>query len=106
MLIVLAGGLGERLRFLQRRIDGFGARDHLGELLRNLIAELLKFGDVYVLDPDVWDCVDRWVSHVGVGDRFERDLRESGGGLLVLGDRVCRLASSWSDTGPAQLTPD
>src|SRR5213082_1618091 len=35
---------------LQRSVNGFIAGDHLGELLRNLIAELLEFGDVDVLN--------------------------------------------------------
>src|SRR5260370_38941220 len=61
MLVVLTGGLGESLCFLQRRINRFIASDYFCKLLRNLIAELLEFGDVDVLDADVRNRVDRRV---------------------------------------------
>ena len=68
MLVVLADGRCERLSFGQGLVNCLTSGDHLGELLRNLIAKLLEFVDVDVLDSDVGDGIHSRVSDVGMRD--------------------------------------
>src|SRR5260370_41674896 len=106
MLVVLADGCSQRLRFLQRLIDCLAFRDHLGELLGDLVAKLLELVDVDVLDANVWNRVHSRMSDVRVRDRLEGDVRESACSRFVLRNRVGRGARSWRHTGPAQLGPN
>ena len=85
MLVVLADGCGESLCFDQRLIDCLSTGDHLRELLRNLVAQLLELVDVDVLDTNVRHLVDGRVGDIGVRDRVKGDLGETAGGCLVLG---------------------
>src|SRR5207245_11545144 len=77
MLVDLADGGRERLRFLQRLIDCFVAGYHLGELLRDVVPELLELGDVGILDAGVGNRGDGRVSDVGVRYSVTDEMRDS-----------------------------
>src|ERR1700682_6447034 len=79
LLINLADGCCEHLCFSQGLIDCLTAGDHLGELLSNLVAKLLEFVAVDVLDDNVGDGIHRRVMEVRVCDRGKRPLGECAG---------------------------
>src|SRR6266851_2684610 len=106
LVLSLADGSSESLRLRQCLIHCFTAREDLGELLRNLVAKLLEFVYVDVLDTYVRDRVDSWVGHIGVRDRLKRHVRKRAGRRLVLRQVICRSAGSWRHVLPAQLGAD
>src|SRR6266566_7700453 len=105
-MLSLADGSSESLSLSQCLIDCLTARYHLGELLRNLIAKLLEFVYVDVLDTYVRDRVDSWVGHIGVRDRLKRHVRKRTRRRLVLRQVIGRSAGSWRHVLPAQLGAD
>src|SRR5918992_3231570 len=97
---------GDVLAVLERRVDRGPPGDHRGELLGALVADVLELRDADVLDTrDTGTRRGAGIVDRRGRDRVERGLGERGGGLLVLGYVVRRLARAGRNRGPSAGDP-
>src|SRR5439155_21532543 len=104
--VVLPDSIGQLLSLLQGGVHAGGTGDRRRELLRDLVTQVLKFGNVHVLDAGVGNGVHRWMVDVGMCDRVEGQLGKGPGDLLILGQLVGGRPGAGRYVVPAELGAD
>src|SRR5919204_2236856 len=103
--VLFSYGVSQLLRLLQRVVDGGRPGNRGGELLRYRRAQVLKLGDIDVLDAGVWHRINGGMVDIGMGDRIEGQLCKRSGDLLIIGYLIGGCAGARRDVVPAELVP-